>query len=382
MRTMRTRRVHGLALLALLGLVVCMSSAAATTLSPGRPVIGRPVATPTQAVAGKPLSISFRVTDRATSAPLLRGRLVCDPSVSGKTIPHAESFRGGTAKLSFRVPPTAGGKQLKVRVTIVAAGGKATRVSVFSVQGSGSTSAPALSIADAQTVEGNAGVKGLLFPVTLSAPATAPVSVSFSTADGTAATPADYAVGNGTLTIAPGRTSTSIKVDVVGDLEIEPDETFTVSLKGPAGATLARATATGTITNDDTSSPVTAGNYKGATQNANYVFFTVTPERTVTGFRINSLPETCTPYGGITGSIDWTRSTFKVGADGSFHATGAWKGSDVDGDVVWTSWTAELDGRIQGGSAHGTVIVKDELTYKGEHLTCSSGIVTWTASVQ
>ena len=54
------------------------------------------------------------------------------------------------------------------------------------------------------------------------------------------------------MTIAAGETSGTMVVAVLGDAVVEPDETFTVTLSNPVGATLGTpATATGTITNDD-----------------------------------------------------------------------------------------------------------------------------------
>src|SRR6266850_489864 len=53
------------------------------------------------------------------------------------------------------------------------------------------------------------------------------------------------------LTFAAGTTSQTIAVAIVGDTAVEADETFTVTLSSPANATIARAQATGTITNDD-----------------------------------------------------------------------------------------------------------------------------------
>src|SRR5262249_6045384 len=60
-------------------------------------------------------------------------------------------------------------------------------------------------------------------------------------------------------------------------------------------------------------SPVTAGSWKGATQNGNYVFFTVTPGRTVTAFRVNDLPDPCAEGPILTGGEDFGNSTFTIG---------------------------------------------------------------------
>ncbi len=117
---------------------------------------------------------------------------------------------------------------------------------------------PALSIADASAVEGNSGTTNAAFAVTLSSPSSQPVTVSYATANGSAVAPSDYTAATGTLTFAPGVTSQTINVSVAGDTVIEPDETFTVTLSAPTNAALGRATATGTIANDDSGPPGTS----------------------------------------------------------------------------------------------------------------------------
>ena len=69
-----------------------------------------------------------------TGAPLTTGKMVSDPSVAGKVLVHAESFKGGNAKLSFLIPRTAKGKLLKVKVTIKAGAKSATTVATFRVK--------------------------------------------------------------------------------------------------------------------------------------------------------------------------------------------------------------------------------------------------------
>jgi hypothetical protein len=89
-----------------------------------------------------------------------------------------------------------------------------------------------------------------VFTVSLSAPFPTPVSVDFSTADGTA-TGSDYAATSGTITFAPGQTSRTILVPTLDDTAAEPNETFTVTLSNPVAATIADGTGVGTITDDD-----------------------------------------------------------------------------------------------------------------------------------
>src|SRR5260370_6416156 len=62
----------------------------------------------------------------------------------------------------------------------------------------------------------------------------------------------DYAAQSGTLSFAAGETSKVVHVQVMGDTAVEADETLTLSLSSPSGATIAHGSATGTILNDDT----------------------------------------------------------------------------------------------------------------------------------
>lgn len=79
------------------------------------------------------------------------------------------------------------------------------------------------------------------------------VTVDYSTADGTATAGEDYTATTGTVTFAPGETTQSIAVATTPDDEAEVDETLTVSLSSPAGASLGAPTsATLTILDDDT----------------------------------------------------------------------------------------------------------------------------------
>ena len=114
---------------------------------------------------------------------------------------------------------------------------------------------PVLSIADATAVaEGEAAQ----FVVTLAPASGKQVTVSYATTDGTAKASEDYtAASSTTLTFAPNDTTKTISVATTEDMRNEPTEAFTVTLSGPANATLKSdaTTATGTINDDD---PLTA----------------------------------------------------------------------------------------------------------------------------
>lgn len=118
--------------------------------------------------------------------------------------------------------------------------------------------APAkISISDVSASEGNSGTTVFQFTVTLSAPATSPIVVTYNTQAGTATGGVDFQLTSGTLTfIEGGPLSQQITVTVYGDATKEANETFFVNLALTLGdATLAKGQGTGTIVNDDGGKP-------------------------------------------------------------------------------------------------------------------------------
>ena len=110
---------------------------------------------------------------------------------------------------------------------------------------------PSIAIANVSVAEGNVGNTANV-TVTLSAASTQDISVNYTTADGTASNGSDYSATVGSLLFVAGETSKTISIPVLGDVNIESDENFTVALATPTNATLsANATATVTLTNDD-----------------------------------------------------------------------------------------------------------------------------------
>ncbi|PRC51946.1 sodium:calcium exchanger, partial [Mycobacterium sp. ITM-2017-0098] len=84
-------------------------------------------------------------------------------------------------------------------------------------------------------------------------------TVSYTTSNGTAVAGTDYTASTGVIEFAAGVTSRTVHVDILGDGVAESNETFTVTLSSPTGATIADGSAVGTITNDDVATP-TPGN--------------------------------------------------------------------------------------------------------------------------
>ncbi len=108
-----------------------------------------------------------------------------------------------------------------------------------------------LSISDFTLAEGASGTTNFTFTVTLGASVATSVSVEYATADGSASSGSDYLAATGMLTFAPGQTSRTVTVSVLGDLTVEQNETFFLNLSNAVGATISDAQGLGTITNDD-----------------------------------------------------------------------------------------------------------------------------------
>jgi hypothetical protein len=106
--------------------------------------------------------------------------------------------------------------------------------------------------------EGNSGVTNYVYTVTRSSTSGA-VNVPWAFAAGTT-NAADFFGGlptGGTVALANGVASGTFTIMVQGDVDVESNETFTVSLNPPSGYILgATSSATGTILNDDTVSAI------------------------------------------------------------------------------------------------------------------------------
>lgn len=110
---------------------------------------------------------------------------------------------------------------------------------------------PTMSINDVTNAEGKFGTRSFTFTVSLSTATTVAVSVNFATANGSAIAAEDYIAVSGTLVFNAGETTRTIVVEVIGDRQREPDESFSVNLSGASGATIFDASGAGRIRNDD-----------------------------------------------------------------------------------------------------------------------------------
>ena len=110
---------------------------------------------------------------------------------------------------------------------------------------------PTISISDTSIVEGNSGSSHATVAVSLNAPGNLPVTVSYTTMNGSAFAGSDYGATNGTIQFSPGETNKLIAVPVFGDVSAEPDETFYIQLSGESNSQLADATGECLIVNDE-----------------------------------------------------------------------------------------------------------------------------------
>jgi len=111
---------------------------------------------------------------------------------------------------------------------------------------------PQAVVSDASTPEGDIGDSNKLqFAVTLDKAAAGPISIAYSTGNGTAIAGTDYVAVSGTVSFTSGETAKTIDVSVIGNEDVQGSRTLTLTLGDPNGATLKRAQAVGTIVDDD-----------------------------------------------------------------------------------------------------------------------------------
>jgi hypothetical protein len=108
-----------------------------------------------------------------------------------------------------------------------------------------------LAVDDVALPEGTGGPTGFHFTVSLDQPALEAVTVTATATDGTATAPGDWQAVPVEVTFEPGQTEADVVVSVVGDSDVEADETFTVVLADAVGATIADDEGLGTILDDD-----------------------------------------------------------------------------------------------------------------------------------
>ena len=131
---------------------------------------------------------------------------------------------------------------------------------------------PVISVSDAIVDEGDAGIRNLVFTVTLDKATDSTVRFKYSTASGSSESVAgtDYTeIASTDASIAPAKTSLQIPVSVFGDTEIEPNDSVQLNITFAGvtnpNATMGDARGIGVINNDDASAVLNTLSISNAT---------------------------------------------------------------------------------------------------------------------
>ena len=100
-------------------------------------------------------------------------------------------------------------------------------------------------------MEGDVGTTAFVVDVTLSFVSGSPTTIEYATSDLSAVAGEDYVKAKGKLRFSRGETQKSVTISIVGDSDVEPDETFSLNLHVENGAVLESSSVTLTILNDD-----------------------------------------------------------------------------------------------------------------------------------
>jgi uncharacterized repeat protein (TIGR01451 family) len=224
-----------------------------------------------------------------------------------------------------------------------------------------------ITINDVSIPEGDSGTYTALFTVTLSNPSSHPITVNFTTSDGTAQAPADYRSASGVLTFPTNTTEAVLSVVINGDLETEANETFYVNLNNPSPScvTLARPRGVGTILDDDDRTlsildavPVLEGDSGTTTQ----VVFTVTLSN---ASATNVTVRYDTQSGTATGGADFQSTTGELvfSRDTTTQEVRVWViGDDTveDDETFFVKLSSPVNARLDDLHATATGLILDD----------------------
>ena len=292
----------------------------------------------------------------------------------------------------------AGALCLAARPVIVAAWAAALPVVLLCAQAPALADAedtipdPYLSLDSPSVQEGHSGTTTLNFTARLTDPngrtkassktITAHYEV-LSEAGDTATAGQDYTATSGTISFAPGETSGTIGVNVLGDTEVEGDETLTVRWTSWENVWLVSYTHTGTIANDDSAPPISAtlSVADAEADEGDALSFSVVLD--------NAVPDgfTVTPVftdGTATGGTDYTANTSALSFTGTAGETQIFtvatsEDEDVEDDetltVGLTVSGTEHDVTV-GGAATGTITNDDTAPVVPATVTISDASAT------
>ena len=212
---------------------------------------------------------------------------------------------------------------------------------------------PMLSVLGATASESDGTVD---FDLTLSAASGREVSVQIRTADGTAVQGRDYGAVVGELRFPAGEIRRVVGVAVTDDTVDEPDlETFTLTLSNPENATLATATATGSIRDDDVAPVVSAEDTTAAETGGEMVFSVVLTSRTESTVTVDYETVDVTATAGSDYLSASGTLTFAAGETAKSVAVTLLQDTVEEGDEVFTLRLDDAQNARLGASGDGTI---------------------------
>jgi hypothetical protein len=158
---------------------------------------------------------------------------------------------------------------------------------VIDFEPSQSAPQPTLSVLDGTSLEGNPNnptmYANFIVKASSKAATFAPVTVHYSTFDGTARAGEDYTALSGAITLTSEQRTATIRVPLRPDIIVEPDETFFLKLMDPVGATISDGESRFIIRNDDVTrlsmNDVTLTERHAGLKNANFTLSLSAPSR-------------------------------------------------------------------------------------------------------
>jgi hypothetical protein len=225
-----------------------------------------------------PVSVNYTTADSSATTPAdyqpISGTLTFTPggpttqTVVVKVVGDTSQENNEQFSVNLNTP---------VNATIVSSGGSGTGYIVDDDDA-------VLTIQNVVVPEGDTGTSNAVFTVTRSGSTAGTTTVNYTASPSSATSPADYVTTSGTLTFAPGETSRTFNVGIVGDTLQEGNEQFSVALSGAVNATVDNGTVTATIIDDDASTfTVRGGVVREGDQDPGVLLFTVNRQGSLDG---------------------------------------------------------------------------------------------------